>query len=91
MTQISIFLTQFMQIAMLNLKIFLPVVDGEVRFTCRIFAVAKFFVNLSPVLFQVCLQLSEKFSEIYFHYTHTHTHTHTHTTTLIFIFYGTGL
>ena len=26
----------------------LPTVDGEACFTCRIFAVAKFFINLTP-------------------------------------------
>ena len=46
--QISIFPTQFKQIAMLNLKKILPAEGGKARFARKIFPVAKIFINLAP-------------------------------------------
>ena len=46
--EISIFLTQFMQMAMLNLKNFSPAVDSKACFACRIFVVVKCFINWVP-------------------------------------------
>ena len=48
---------EFMQIAMLNLKIFLPVATGKVRLGCKIFAVAKIFINSVLEMFETIKDL----------------------------------
>ena len=47
--QITIFPVEFMQITMLNLKIFLPAMGCEACFASKIFAVVKILINLAPV------------------------------------------
>ena len=55
-----------MQIAMLTLKFFLPAVGGKARFTRRIFAMAKFFVNSAPVPYIIYITLILQYNDVNF-------------------------
>ena len=55
-----------MQIAMLTLKFFLPVVGGKARFARRIFAMAKFFVNSAPVPYIIYITLILQYNDVNF-------------------------
>ena len=53
--QVSIFPTQFLQITILNLKDFSPVVGSKGCFAHNIFMVAKFFINSAPAISPTCI------------------------------------